>query len=141
MTDDPTPMPQPKLGWHGFHSFVAFMRATLALGGTLTFGLWVILTWALDGRYASASIASEVQTNGSIAREVKEEVRALQGQIISLNAQLLRDRLLSLRVSQCDSESPGQRQFYAQEIAETTAKYISLTGNEPPPLPLCNDLR
>lgn len=131
----------PRTKWHGFHRWVDFLRATASLGGFIILGLWALLTWALDDRYAPASVASQVVANAAAAEEVKGAVTSLDGKVGELTAFLLRDRIFEARVKLCTEESSRFRREYQRQIDELTTQYRETTGENPPPAARCENIR
>lgn len=72
-------MPQvapPKTTPHGFTDWVAFFKATAWLGGTITVGLWAMLTWAMDDRYVKhEDLKAAVQDIKGAVRESVTELK------------------------------------------------------------------
>lgn len=129
--------PQPDIlrtRWHGFHTWVDFIRATVSLGVTLSVGIWVILTFALDTRYAPIDLVEKVEGNGQVAKEVKEQLNGVK-------AILMRDRLFDLQIRRCSATSVAAKQYYSRQMQEMSDEYQRLTGNLPPAMPTCTELR
>ncbi len=61
---------------HGFTDWMAFAKATLSLGGTLTIGLWAMLTWAMDDRYVKHEDLTAAVTD--IKSTIKDSARQVQ---------------------------------------------------------------
>jgi len=127
-------MPEPgHHGWHGFASWVDFIKATVSLGTMLTLGLWAILTYAMDGRYAPIELAAQVSTNNLLAKNVQASVEGLQKTI-------LQEQIFDLRVRSCQVGPGSERNFLEQRLAELITQYVDLFGSRPS-VPSCSDLR
>ena len=116
--------------WHGFSSFIQFLKASASLGLMLTTGLWFILTVSLDGRYATKEIEAIVHSNGAIASQVQTEIS-------DLKLLWLQEQIFSLKIEQC--AATNDRTFYARRIAELVRQYESIHGDRPQ-IPDCDDL-
>lgn len=128
-----------KTSWHGFYRFVDAAKATLWLGSTLTVGLWAVLTYALDGRYAPASVQDDVAGNGQVAHQVRDELRTLQSDVRRIELWQLSEKLFLLRERVC-SESSGAGNYYVRELRDLKERYRDLAGQEWIE-PSCSDLR
>ena len=116
-------------GIHGFSSWVDFVKATVSLGSMIIVGVFIALTYALDGRYASADISLEVASNGVTAR-------AVQGQLSDLKVLWLQEQIFEVREKQCMTDD---RSFYARRLADLVRQYQEVEDN-PPHIPDCRDL-
>lgn len=67
-----------KTSIHGFTDWMAFAKATLWLGSTITLGLWAMLTFAMDDRYVKHEDLKAAVTD--IKAAVKESVVDLKCQ-------------------------------------------------------------
>lgn len=130
----------PKSGLHGFRTWIDFAKATLSLGGMLTLGLWGILTWGMDRRYAPMVLADQVAANGLSAQAVQVQVKDLQESVVTVQTSLIEGQIFELQVRACTSESSETRRFYAQRIIELSNQYFDLTGHRPS-VPECSSLR
>ena len=119
-------------GWHGFQRLVDFGKATLSLGTTVVAGVWLVLTVALDGRYAGKEVEASVAENGQIAR-------AVQGQIADLKTTFLQEQIFEVRQEQCRAEGRS-RSFYAERIGQLSRQYQEANGGTEPYIPACSDL-
>ena len=88
-------------GLHGFTSWIDFVKATVSLGGMLTAGLWVILTFTLDGRYASADLGKTVAAAGVVVSEVQGQVAAVQGSVDDLKEVILAEQIFDTKTRVC----------------------------------------
>lgn len=101
----------------GFHAWIDFLKATVWLGGTISLGLWAMLTWAMDDRYvkhedlqaAVADIKSTVKTS---ARQVQceallDDIQRLE-QIIAFRARTGEDSSLERIILDSDKRKLTQ---------------------------------
>ena len=124
---------------HGFTSWANAGKAAVWLVTTVgAILLWALSAW-LDERYAPVALADDVAANASAAAEVKSAVGKVNRQVIDVRAQLLRDRMFDLRVRQCSSPSAGA--WFRRELQEVQSDYADVTGERPPELPSCEELR
>lgn len=117
--------------------WLALIRNVLLLGGMLYVGL----VYALSDTFAPKSVEDRVSENSLVLGQLSEDVKAVQMDVQGVKALILRDRLFELRIKQCDAHSAGSRQFYARQIQEIEADYRRITGEPPPPIPACDELR
>lgn len=127
-------------GWHGFSSFIAFAKATFWLGGVIATILWAMLTWALDGRYASSAIKESVEQNAEVAKAVTKQLGEVQDQLTELRAQGIQDQIFETRIRQCNATSAESRQFLTERIADLSDQYIDVEEKRPF-VPSCDDLQ
>ncbi len=120
--------------WTGFSSFINFAKATASLGIMLIGGVWAVLAYALDDRYAPAELVGQV--SGLYAK-----VDTVQASVTEIRTNQLSDRLFDLKVKSCErTTTPASKQFYAHRQQALSAEYKVLTGNAPF-LPSCDELQ
>lgn len=116
-------------GIHGFSSWVDFIKATLSLGTMLTVGIFIILTYALDGRYAPATVQETVKSNQAVAAQVQKDVS-------DLKTLYLQEQIFSVREAQCQATD---RSWHARRLQDLVRQYVAVAGTQPQ-IPSCADL-
>lgn len=119
-------------GIHGFSTWLDFIKATISLGAMLTIGLYTILTFALDGRYAAASISDQVERNGKVATQVQQ-------QVANLKTIILQEQIFEMRVRGCSAQGESRR-FYARRLQDLMRQYREIAGDEAI-VPSCSDVK
>lgn len=124
---------------HGFQSWLDFGKATLSLGTMLTLGIYAILTFALDGRYAPAALAATVAANGDTAEQVQAQVTQVQGSLVDLKEVILLDQIFAMKAKMCQTSGEARR-FRAERLTQLEAQYQDLEGRRAI-VPACEDLQ
>lgn len=125
---------------HGFSGWVSFLKATIWLGTSVAALVYVALTFALDDRYAPASLIEQVASNGVANEALKASVAKVGEQVESVKITLLQDQLFSVRMQSCNAETGDSRAFFLHRLQELAAQYRAMTG-APAEMPDCTDLR
>lgn len=97
-----------------------------------------MLTYALDGRYAPASVQDVVADNGKVAKDVRNELQTLQSDVRRIELWQLSEKLFLLRERVCIENGAGN--YYVRELRDLKERYRDLAGQEWIE-PSCSDLR
>lgn len=109
----------------GFSTWVNFLRATLALGGTVAAITWATVTYGLDDRYAGKS--------------TEQDVANLQTVLFDVRKQQLQDAVLVAKQTACKVNGETKTVF-DQKVHNLSEQYKKLNGGSSPYVPNCEDL-
>lgn len=113
-------------GWHGFHSLMAFVRATMSLGAAIGGVLYVGMTYGLDSRYAS--------------KHIEQTALETQQSVFKFQKALLEGQLFDMKVRECSADTQALRQQFAARVSVLSNQYVDLVGRDPL-IPSCDSLR
>ena len=120
--------------WHGFPTFIDFLRSAVSLGTTIGVVLWFVLTAALDTRYASKSAELHIPLD-------ETQDRALAIQVQELRARVLAGQILTARLAECRATIPSSRIALAAMVNDLEREYQEAGGGVARILPDCDVVR
>ncbi len=121
----------------GFQDWMAFGRATLALGITVAGIVWAALTYALDKRYAPMSLSLLVAGNEAALVKISDDLEEVTNAVNDAREGALYDRIFELKVKLCSAEE--RRRVYSERLVELRTEYLELTEHDAI-LPECSEL-
>lgn len=127
----------PASKWHGFHRFADFVKASAALTLMICGGIYALLTWAFDDRYAAKQTEVSVRENEAALRQVNSKLTTITNKIDDSQNERARERIWELGIDFCEAGSQEARNLYQREIDDVRDSYAERTKRPAPKPPAC----